>query len=312
MFDLIKAGGLNLLFLAPESLAGLTRPLRALRNRIRLIVVDEAHCIHDWGKTFRPRYRDLDTLKAIFPVPVLALTATANQDVQQDISTVLGLRDAYVRQLSSFRKNLYIFHHWRGQTRRMASLKSFLQQQQWKPGIVYCQRKRDAEALAKELQDLGYLAETYHADISKEDKPKIQEAFKANRLQIVVATTAFGMGVNKADVRWVVHMGLPLSLSDYIQQIGRAGRDGKPALCLLMYSTPEFDRLREQAAKEDIEETRALRKQQVEELISFLQAKGCRHQGLTAYFGEKLPPCKATRARGSCDVCAPAKAPRLP
>jgi len=99
---------------------------------------------------------------------------------------------------------------------------------------------------------------------------------------------------------------------DYIQQIGRAGRDGKPALCLLMYSTPEFDRLREQAAKEDIEETRALRKQQVEELISFLQAKGCRHQGLTAYFGEKLPPCKATRARGSCDVCAPAKAPRLP
>ena len=318
-FEKIVAGELDLLFLAPESLAGLIRVLRGLHKYIRMIVIDEAHCIHDWGKTFRPKYRELEVLAKNFNVPKMALTATANKDVQDDILTVMQMRDACLRKLSSFRRNLYIVPKFIGRNYRFSAILDFIRQRSAsikpsdaKPpgGIIYCRSRPDTDEIANRLKAMGIQARAYHAKIPKNDKYIIQNGFKNDEIQVVVATTAFGMGINKKNVQWVIHLHPPSSLSDYIQQIGRAGRNGKGAICILMYVDTELNEMTKSINRMDDSEARTLQLKQIKELKAFIHSKYCRHKIISEFFGDDMDPC-GDDARGSCDICTPRLAPRL-
>lgn len=309
-FDLIVAGKLDLLFLAPESIKGLIRILQGLHRHVRMIVIDEAHCIHDWGKGFRPDYRKLEILSQLFNVPKMLLTATANDEVRADILNVMEMRNICLRKLSSFRRNLYLAPTMMGRDRRFPALLHFVKTNQ-NSGIIYCRSRPSTEEIAERLCKAGIKAKYYHAQISKRDKSYIQVAFKKNEIDVIVATTAFGMGINKSNVRWVVHMHPPMSVSDYIQQIGRAGRDGKHAKCIIMYADTEMSEMMKSAKKEADEEIRIMKMKQIDEMHSMLSSKTCRHQLISRYFGEEISPCKES-GHGSCDICNPKLKPRLP
>ena len=297
----IAAGKHRLVYVAPEGLeASVGRLLAEVRPS--LIAIDEAHCISEWGHDFRPAYRNLSSLKRRFGnVPMLALTATATPQVMRDIVQQLGMRAPKMFRGSFFRKNLRLASFVKGEslgrTTREA-IASLVQARQGESGIVYCLSRKSTEETADYLKGQGCKAICYHAGLAPEQRSKAQDAFRNDDVDVVVATIAFGMGIDKSNVRYVIHRDLPKSIEGYYQEIGRAGRDGAPSDCILFYSWSEvvaYDRFAD--GTEDDAAAERLRSQ-AREMFRFAEASRCRHQLLAEYFGETLQKCGE-----SCDVC---------
>ena len=297
----IGAGKHRLVYAAPE---GLEASVGRLLSEVKpsLIAIDEAHCISEWGHDFRPAYRNLSSLKRRFGnVPLLALTATATPQVTRDIVQQLGMRAPKLFRGSFFRKNLRIATFQKGdslgRTTREA-IASLVQARHGESGIVYCLSRKSTEETADYLKEQGCKATCYHAGLSPEQRAKAQDAFRNDDVDVVVATIAFGMGIDKSNVRYVIHRDLPKSVEGYYQEIGRAGRDGAPSDCVLFYSWSEvvaYDRFAD--GTEDDAAADRLRSQ-AREMFRFAESARCRHQLLAEYFGEKLQKCGE-----SCDVC---------
>jgi ATP-dependent DNA helicase RecQ len=294
----LRAGRVRILYVSPEKIVqpGFRSFLKTLD--LRLIAVDEAHCISQWGHEFREEYRRLRVLKKEFPrLPVIALTATATPAVRRDIVDQLQLADPWIFLGSFHRSNLY--YEIRPKKNAYSQLVGFLGSHRGESGIIYCTSKKTVDGLATKLKRNGFKALPYHAGLQKSVRSRTQERFVRDDVDIIVATVAFGMGIDKPDVRYVVHYDMPKNLEHYYQETGRAGRDGERSECVLFYSRGDrmkiqyfIDRMQSQT-----ERTVAARK--LEELIDFCEGTGCRVQALLGYFGEAFerPGC------GMCDNC---------
>jgi len=289
----------RLLYVSPERLVGEgSTPLRRLlqQSGVRFVAIDEAHCISQWGHDFRPEYRQLGRLRDDFPgVALHGFTATATERVRRDIISELGLRDPEVLIGSFDRPNLTYRVLRRGTFRRQ--LDDILARHEDEAGIIYCQSRREVEELAERLQQDGHRAVPYHAGLADEVRARHQEAFLDERVDIVVATVAFGMGIDRSDVRFVIHAGAPRSPEHYQQEAGRAGRDGLPAECVLIYSGADFVRWRQmlESNGELTDSARAL----LRDMERYASGTRCRHRSLVEYFGER---CDRTDC-GACDWC---------
>ena len=283
---------LKLLYVAPESLSILLSHFKG--SSISLFAIDEAHCISAWGHDFRPAYVQLGQLKERFPqIPVAALTATADKATQDDIVHQLHITNANKHLASFDRKNLYL--EVRPGTKRIQQIFQFLQDRKDQSGIIYCLSRKSTEDIADKLQGKGYEAQAYHAGFESDERSRIQDDFVNDKTPIVVATIAFGMGIDKSNVRWVIHYNLPKNLESYYQEIGRSGRDGLPADTLLFYSYADVVRLRQFAEDSSNEEIQLAK---LERMQQYAEALSCRRIALLNYFGEnKVEDC------GNCDIC---------
>ncbi|MBC9796719.1 DNA helicase RecQ [Sinomicrobium weinanense] len=283
---------LKLLYVAPESLPQLIPLLTGVT--INLVAVDEAHCISAWGHDFRPAYTRLGNLKEILPeTPVVGFTATADQATREDILHQLNIPEASQHIASFDRKNLYL--DVRPGNNRIRQILDFLRARQEESGIIYCLSRKGTEKLATKLQQNGYEARAYHAGMSPEKRTSVQEDFIHDRVSIVVATIAFGMGIDKSNVRWVIHYNMPKNIEGYYQEIGRSGRDGLPAHTLLFYSFADVVQLRKFM---DDSPTREFQLAKLERMQQFAEALSCRRIALLNYFGEHL-----SENCGNCDIC---------
>src|SRR5437762_2954589 len=295
----VRDGRCRLLYVSPERIVG--EGSQALRRmlqqaRLRFIAIDEAHCISQWGHDFRPEYRQLGRLRDDFPsVSLHAFTATATERVRRDIVGELRLRDPLVLVGSFDRPNLTYRVLRRGNLHRQ--LLQILERHAGEAGIVYCGSRREVEALAEWLREEGQRAVAYHAGLSDEVRSRNQEAFLDERVDVVVATVAFGMGIDRSNVRFVVHAGAPRSPEHYQQESGRAGRDGLPAECVLIYSGGDFVRWKQmlESNGEWSESARTL----LRDMERYAAGTRCRHRTLVEYFGQPYhrPEC------GACDWC---------
>ena len=295
----LAAGAYELVYAAPEGIeASVGRALS--RARIRLVAVDEAHCISQWGHDFRPAYRNLAGLKKRFGgLPVLALTATATPEVGRDIVEQLGMEDPVSFRGSFFRPNLHLHAYKKGDgsTKTRDSILNLIRSRQGESGIVYCITRKSVESIAGFLQDAGVHAAAYHAGLDPIERDRVQDAFLRDDYDVVVATVAFGMGINKSNIRYVVHRDMPRSVEGYYQEIGRAGRDGLQSDCVMFYSWADvmsYDRFVDDGPAEAAARNRA----QTREMFEMADRKLCRHQAIVRYLGEALSGCGA-----SCDVC---------
>jgi ATP-dependent DNA helicase RecQ len=295
----LRAGEIELVYLAPEALEGGLRGIIAGCN-VSLVVVDEAHCISHWGHDFRPAYRQLRGLKSeLGDIPVLALTATATRRVVGDIIRQLGMKKPDGFKGSFFRANLVITAAKKGGTRNSRrDLLGVIRRHKGESGIVYCMSRRAVESVAEWLRTHGVSAAAYHAGLPDDERHRVQDRFARDEVDVIVATIAFGMGIDKSNVRFVVHRDMPKSIEAWYQEIGRAGRDGLPSDCVLLYSWADvigYDRFLETIADEAVrEETRG----KTVQLFRLVDGGGCRHQALVRHFDETIEPCG-----GSCDVC---------
>ncbi|MCY4559256.1 MAG: DNA helicase RecQ [Chloroflexi bacterium] len=292
-----QAGAVRLLYVAPErvSMPGFRRFLGTLD--LRMIAIDEAHCISEWGHDFRPDYRTLAELRALFPqTPVMALTATATERVQRDIVEQLRLDDCR-RFVSGFdRPNLtYRVEPGAGASDALLDL---LEERKGQSAIIYCFSRKDTEELANRLTSAGHPAVAYHAGLDTNTRRLTQERFIDGDVPIVAATIAFGMGIDKPDIRLVVHHALPKSIEAYYQETGRAGRDGLPSECVLFFN--EGDRAKQEYFIQSMTgEARAVAERQLQQMVDFCRLSTCRRRYLLQYFGET----ETREACGNCDTC---------
>ncbi len=290
-------GETRLLYLSPERL--MTEPMLAALSRldVRLIAIDEAHCISQWGPAFRPEYETLGRLRDIFAtIPIMALTATADESTRADIVTRLFGRPVEQIVLGFDRPNIRLTvsakQDWKQQ------LLGFVQSRAGESGIVYCLSRKRTEQAASLLFAKGIKALAYHAGMSKEVRETNQNAFMTEPYTVMCATIAFGMGIDKSDVRYVFHADLPASLESYYQEIGRAGRDGEPAQAHMLFGLGDIRMRRMFIEDEESGEDRKRREhQRLAALIGYCESPGCRRRVLLGYFGEEAEPC------GNCDVC---------
>ncbi|MEI3479814.1 MAG: ATP-dependent DNA helicase RecQ [Bilophila sp.] len=264
---------------------------------LAFFAIDEAHCISQWGHDFRPDYLALSGLVERFPgCPVAAFTATATPEVERDILQRLGLRDPLLIRSSFDRPNL--FYHVQPKENVHAQLTAFLERHAGESGIVYRSTRKKVEETAAFLQKKGFRAGCYHAGLADAERARAQEAFRRDECPLMVATVAFGMGIDKPDVRFVAHLDLPKNLESYYQETGRAGRDGDPAHCLLLYSPADMAQLLYFARQSEDEDQRAVAERQAYAMLDYADRNECRRKTLLAYFGEAYQaPC------GGCDVC---------
>jgi ATP-dependent DNA helicase RecQ len=293
----LRRGEIELLYAAPEGLEGAVGG--ALEGaRLALIAVDEAHCISHWGHDFRPAYRNLAGLKDRYGAPVLALTATATPEVTRDIATQLGMREPLLVRGSFFRRNLRIHAVKKGEgVRTRDAIVRLVRARRGQSGIVYALSRRAVEDTAELLQAHGIRAGAYHAGLEPDVRTRVQEAFREGALDVVVATVAFGMGIDKPDIRFVLHRDLPRSIEAYYQEIGRAGRDGAPSDCVLFWSWADvmsWDRLLDDAEPE----VAAAQRRHARAVYRLAESDGCRHERLVGHFGERIAPCG-----DACDRC---------
>lgn len=294
----VRQGKVKLLYVAPERLAlpGFQRFLRELR--LSLIAIDEAHCISEWGHEFRPDYRNLRQLRQDFPsVPVIALTATATQRVRQDIIDQLALQQGRVFLSSFDRENLR--YSVLPKQRSWEQLTTLLDRYGGQPTIIYCLSRKETEEIAAGLREKGYAARAYHAGLDSETRRLTQEEFVRDRVPIVVATIAFGMGIDKPDVRLVVHHSLPKSLEGYYQETGRAGRDGLPSECVLFYAYADKVRQDYFINRMDNDTEQKNARDKIARMVKYAELSSCRRQFLLEYFGESW----AGDNCGGCDAC---------
>ena len=294
----LRGGRFRLLYVAPERLMkpGFLANIAAWKPA--LFAIDEAHCISEWGHDFRPEYRQMADLRLRFPgVSMMALTATATERVRADIVAQLGLRDAGIYVASFNRPNLHYIVE--PKARPKERLMQFLRERPGQAGIVYCGTRRGTEALAKNLRDDGFKAAPYHAGMDLPDRARNQEAFLQDRVNIICATIAFGMGVNKPNIRFVVHYDLPKNIESYYQETGRAGRDGDPADCLLLFGRNDLINHERRIDEKSTRHEQEIARRQLEAMTAFAESKRCRRRELLAYFGEMYGASKC----GACDNC---------
>ena len=291
-------GEYRLLYVAPERLmlSGFLEDLK--KWNVALFAIDEAHCISEWGHDFRPEYRQLRTLRGIFPnVPMMGLTATATERVRDDIVAQLHLKDP-ARYVASFNRPNLIYRV-AAKAGAYDQILSYIRSRPKESGIIYCQARKTTEDIARKLSEDGVSALPYHAGMENGDRSSNQEKFLRDEVRVVCATIAFGMGINKPNVRFVIHYDLPKNIEGYYQETGRAGRDGLPGECLLLFSPG--DRVRQMRfidEKPDPRE-RDIARAQLEQMIHYAEVANCRREFLLGYFGEQFEetPCAA------CDNC---------
>jgi ATP-dependent DNA helicase RecQ len=295
----LHRGEYELVSAAPEGIEQSVGPLLD-RLDLKLIAVDEAHCISHWGHDFRPAYRNLSGLKARFSgLPVLALTATATSEVRRDILTQLGMESPFEFLGSFFRPNLKLHAVKKGgdgPAVREAILR-LVQARRGQSGIVYCLSRKSADSTADYLRSQGVRAQAYHAGLDAADREAAQEAFRRDDADVICATIAFGMGIDKSNIRYVIHRDMPKSIEGYYQEIGRAGRDGADADCVLFYSWADVMSL-ERFLDGSEPGVAALQRRQIRAMFDFADRGGCRHQALVGHFGEQIPSCL-----DCCDIC---------
>ncbi|MEO8493848.1 MAG: DNA helicase RecQ [Planctomycetota bacterium] len=292
----IRDGSLKLLYAAPERLLA-DKTLEFLQQQpVSFFAIDEAHCISSWGHDFRPEYRELRRLRDVFPgVAIHAYTATATERVREDIAQQLALRDPQVLAGSFRRRNLT--YHVARREGALNQVCSVIDRHRGQSGIVYCISRAECDETSRRLNELGYRTLPYHAGMTDDARRANQDAFIHERVETIVATVAFGMGIDKSNVRYVVHAGMPRSLENYQQESGRAGRDGLEAECWLLYSAQ--DRMLWRRIISDLpDEPRASAERAMDTVADYCTGVGCRHAALLSYFGEQLDEsCQA------CDVC---------
>ena len=296
--NLLSSGKLDLLYVSPERLLSPGTLERLRRTDLALIAIDEAHCVSAWGHEFRPEYRALRRLAEIFPgVPRIALTATADHRTRDDILAALDMPAAEVFTASFHRPNLNIAAA--AKSSESTQMLEFLKRHSGEAGIVYCGSRNKTERTAARLKEKGVQAIAFHAGLSPLEKRAGLARFRAGESVVIVATIAFGMGIDRPDVRFVVHLDMPDSPEAYYQQIGRAGRDGDPAYTLLLYGGEDMARARHWLAQSTAPEAqKAVMRQRLEAMIGLAEITSCRTRALLSCFGENLEqPC------GHCDTC---------
>jgi ATP-dependent DNA helicase RecQ len=297
----LNRGKYRLLYVAPERLMMDSFLEAALNWNIAQFAIDEAHCISEWGHDFRPEYRELKKLRTQFPdVPIMALTATATERVREDIVKQLKLREPRCYVASFNRPNLA--YRVLPKTAPYAQTLEFLRARPNDSGIVYCASRKTAETVAAKLTRDGISAKPYHAGMESRDRTRHQEAFLRDDVRVVTATIAFGMGINKPNVRFVVHYDLPKNIEGYYQETGRAGRDGLPSECVLLFSAADVVK-QKHFLEEKPEREAAIARAQLREMVGYAEGRECRRATLLRYFGEEF-------GNGSCDNCDNCLEPR--
>jgi ATP-dependent DNA helicase RecQ len=298
VFWAAKLGELKLLYIAPEKLFAGNMVENFKNLNISLFAIDESHCISSWGHDFRPEYRQLSKLKDQFPdIPVIALTATADKVTRRDICKQLHIPEEHTF-ISSFDRPNISLEVLPGR-KRLQQIQSFLSKVPNQSGIIYCLSRKSTESVAESLNNLGFKAEAYHAGITADKRSKIQENFINDETPIIVATIAFGMGIDKSNVRWVIHYNMPSNVESFYQEIGRAGRDGTPAQTALFYSFADIVTRTDMIKSSELpEEQKELMLAKLDRMKQYAEANICRRRILISYFNEDLG-----KDCGNCDVC---------
>ena len=294
----LLANDIKLLYIAPERLSanGFVELLKRLQ--VNFFVIDEAHCVSEWGHEFRADYRNLSMLKEIFPdVSIAAFTATATHKVQEDIVSTLGLIDPVSLRAKTLRENLTITSQQRLGNGR-SQLLDFISKHKSKCGVIYAFSRKDVEAVAGFLKTKGYKVGAYHAGFSSEIRERVYKEFMYEEVDIIVATIAFGMGIDKSNIRFVVHMSMPKTVENYYQEIGRAGRDGLSAETLLLYSKGDDLKMRSFIDVLENKEYKELLYNKLKKMYSYANSSECRHKLIAKYFDDEIESCEDV-----CDNC---------
>ncbi len=293
----LHGGELDLLYIAPERLMSGDFLERLNDIPVALFAIDEAHCVSQWGHDFRPEYRELGRLRTIFPkTPLIALTATAESQTKTDIIERLNLQKSRCFIAGFDRPNIrYIVMD---KQKPKEQLLTFLKGRHEEAGIVYCLSRKRVEQVTAQLAQAGISAAAYHAGLSGDERRQVQEDFLHDNLRVVVATVAFGMGIDKPDVRFVVHHDLPKTIESYYQETGRAGRDGLPAEAVLLFGYGDIAVVRGLIEKGRNPDQKRIESHKLNAMVAFAESQSCRRRALLGYFGEPLAePC------GNCDIC---------
>ncbi|WP_406670444.1 DNA helicase RecQ [Methanolobus sp. ZRKC4] len=294
----IENNEIKILYVAPERLTMSHTISLIQKAKVSLFAIDESHCISEWGHDFRPEYRKLSFLKKKFPdVPIIALTATATPKVREDTIVQLGIGNCKTYVASFNRQNL--LYEIKPKKDTYNQILKYLRKHRRESGIIYCQSRRNVDTLAAKLRKDGFNALPYHAGLSDSRREKNQEMFIKDNVDIIVATIAFGMGIDKSNVRFVIHHDLPKNLEGYYQETGRGGRDGLECECILFFSRGDRYRIEYFIKQKGKKEERDIALKQVQEMVAYCESTTCRRKVLLGYFGEEL----AEDNCGKCDVC---------